>query len=268
MRSFLFRAAALGAAVSSQLIFVTAVDAAELAGTTVSKSGGVVRVTTESGVANNITIHVVGGSFRISDTEDSLSASGTCQLLDDDTVSCPVPGTTQFIVDAGDEDDTVVANVSVFPLTIEGAEGNDTLIGGSGSDSIGGGQGNDTLIGGGGNDTLDGGNGNDDLTGGNGNDTLDGGAGNDSISGGNGNDVGDGGGGDDEVAGGAGNDTLNGGAGNDRLIGGAGIDNLDGGQGNDRIDGVDGVNSNDTLNGNAGTDACAGDTGDRLISCP
>ena len=57
-----------------------------------------------------------------------------------------------------------------------GTLGNDTLVGGDGSDAIDGLAGNDTLIGGDGNDSLYGGSGRDTLIGGAGNDLLDGGA--------------------------------------------------------------------------------------------
>jgi Ca2+-binding RTX toxin-like protein len=65
----------------------------------------------------------------------------------------------------------------LFPGTITGTSGNDTLIGTAGADRIDGGAGNDVLHGGAGNDTLTGGDGNDVLAGGAGLDRLIGGAG-------------------------------------------------------------------------------------------
>lgn len=61
------------------------------------------------------------------------------------------------------------------------AGGNDTLIGGSGSDVLDSGDGNDSLSGGSGADKLSAGAGNDSLYGGAGNDSLDGGLGNDFL---------------------------------------------------------------------------------------
>lgn len=79
-----------------------------------------------------------------------------------------------------------------------------------------------------GDDTLIGGIGSDQLFGGNGNDTLQGGAGNDLLSGGNG---------DDTLAGGPGTDDMLGGRGDDLLIWspGDGSDRLDGGSGFDTM---------------------------------
>jgi Ca2+-binding RTX toxin-like protein len=100
------------------------------------------------------------------------------------------------------------------------------------------GDGNDTLGGNGGNDTLSAGNGNDYVYGGDGNDTVDAGEGADYAYGGNGNDVLLGGGGGDVLYGDAGNDILDGGTGIDYLRGGAGSDvyRYAAGSGNDQID--------------------------------
>lgn len=83
-----------------------------------------------------------------------------------------------------------------------------------------------TLNGGNGQDTLNGKSGDDTIEGGNGNDVLFGNRGNDSLLGGNGDDV---------LWGGAGADSLNGSNGNDTLVGGLGNDTLTGGRGSDRF---------------------------------
>jgi Ca2+-binding RTX toxin-like protein len=95
----------------------------------------------------------------------------------------------------------------------------------------------------GGDDTIVGGSGRDSLIGGDGDDIISGGGGNDTIYGGNGNDIINGNSGNDRIYGGAGNDTLIGGPGRDHLYGEAGddyfstrdnkIDTLYGGDGND-----------------------------------
>jgi Ca2+-binding RTX toxin-like protein len=91
------------------------------------------------------------------------------------------------------------ATVTVAVGTVQnGTDGNDTLTGNVGNDSINGGNGEDSLTGNAGKDTLIGGNGSDLilgnagddlLDGGNGADTLRGGLGNDTLTGGNGSDV-------------------------------------------------------------------------------
>jgi Ca2+-binding RTX toxin-like protein len=63
-------------------------------------------------------------------------------------------------------------------VTLVGGNGDDTLVGGDGADSLDGGNGNDSLVGGDGDDTLLGGNGNDTMVPGLGDDFSDGGNGN------------------------------------------------------------------------------------------
>jgi Ca2+-binding RTX toxin-like protein len=72
--------------------------------------------------------------------------------------------------------------------TISARAGDDTFLGGTGSEAVYGEEGHDKLVGGLGNDRLVGGLGNDRLDGGVGNDKLIGGAGRDYLTGGAGND--------------------------------------------------------------------------------
>jgi Ca2+-binding RTX toxin-like protein len=82
-------------------------------------------------------------------------------------------------------DSTAVASISASPPP-DGPVGNDTLVGGTGTDQLYGGWGNDRLIGGSGDDALYGGVGRDRLVGGPGSNIYRGGPGSDSINAANG----------------------------------------------------------------------------------
>ncbi|WP_374394641.1 Hint domain-containing protein [Tabrizicola sp.] len=191
--------------------------------------------------------------------------------------------------------------------------GNDLLDGGDGADVLYGGNDDDTLIGGsdGSNDTLFGGTGTDtadysryltalssvsggsstfapnstavnvnlatgiatglgtdslsgieNVIGGSGADTITGDTLANRLEGGDGNDLIDGGSGDDTLYGGGANDTLYGGAGIDRLYGGADGDLAYGGADGDLIYGNDGL---DTLFGDGGNDTLYGDAGNDVL---
>jgi hypothetical protein len=82
------------------------------------------------------------------------------------------PGTIEII---GSADSDVIQPLSAdlpTALTVEGNDGNDTVVGGLGNDLIDGGRGQDNLSGGAGNDTVVGGRDRDTLTGGEGEDDF------------------------------------------------------------------------------------------------
>ncbi|MEQ6204694.1 calcium-binding protein [Sulfitobacter sp. HNIBRBA2951] len=175
-------------------------------------------------------------------------------------------------------DDSLIG--SMGDDTLLGGTGTDDLAGGDGTDSMSGGTGNDTMRGNLGDDTMSGqanadqmfgGQGVDVVMGGAGFDLVDGGDGNDTVDGGSGNDTVRGGNGHDEVRGVAGSDTIEGGGGNDSILGGNGFDTIDGGTGLDTIDaglGNDvamGGGGNDSIAGNAGSDTLNGDGGNDTI---
>lgn len=118
---------------------------------------------------------------------------------------------------------------------LEGADGNDILIGGTRDDRILGQSGADVIGGGAGHDTLLGGSGDDCIDGGAGNDLILGDIGNDILRGGDDNDVIDGEEGDDAIGGGAGDDVLWGREGDDIIAGGSDSDIISGDEGRDTI---------------------------------
>ena len=150
--------------------------------------------------------------------------------------------------------------------SVLGGSGNDTLQGWTGDDSLSGGDGHDTLYGKDGNDTLTGNGGDDVVVAGSGNDSVEGEAGidtfygqagEDTVRGGDGNDYADGGEDSDTLEGGAGIDTLHGGLGNDSVAGGDGDDFVAGSEGNDSVDGGIGQ---DIILGGIGADTLFGGT--------
>ncbi len=152
-------------------------------------------------------------------------------------------GVAKIVFTGGVGNDTFT-NATKISCEAHGDAGNDTLTGGSGSDSLGAywvgsrwvdDPDQDTLIGGGGADGLAGGSGNDKLDGGEGIDTLWGDAGMDTLNGGAETDYLHGGAENDSLIGGDGNDKLWGDGGNDMLYGGTGWDHLTGGAGADRF---------------------------------
>lgn len=110
-------------------------------------------------------------------------------LKGDDTLTVNDLSATdvQLVVfDGGDGNDLLDGSHAVLPLVGIGGEGNDTLLGGAGDDTLRGNPGNDSLVGGAGDDNLIGDAGNDTLIGGDGDDNLVGGDGNDVLISGNG----------------------------------------------------------------------------------
>jgi Ca2+-binding RTX toxin-like protein len=115
------------------------------------------------GSANSI---VVTGAYKM-----TLGASSSTVLTSVDASG--MTGTASLVMGTN-------AGTALFPQTIIGTGGNDTLIGADGAD---------TITGGAGNDIINGAESTDTIIGGAGNDTLDGDAGADILSGGAGNDI-------------------------------------------------------------------------------
>jgi Ca2+-binding RTX toxin-like protein len=182
---------------------------------------------------------VIEGDVSLSGAADTIRNSG---LIDGDVAL------------AGGADTYRGIGSGVTVGLVEGAAGNDTLIGGDLDDNLSGGNDEDLLVGHGGDDTLDGGTGADLIFAGSGNDSVLAGSENDTVRGGDG---------DDTVFGGAGDDNIFANAGDDDLLGEAGNDLIQGGTGNDYIEGGA---DNDTLTGNADDDTLMGDAGNDLLA--
>ncbi|MFM9963379.1 MAG: lamin tail domain-containing protein [Planctomycetaceae bacterium] len=183
----------------------------------------------------------------------------------------------------GNGGDDTLTSLVLAGTSLDGGEGNDSIIGGAGKETMLGGNGNDTLIGNGGDDSLTAGAGTDFLTGGLGNDILTGDASDTLLESGDlnftltataltglGTDKLTGLGavrltGGDlkniiKVSGFTGRVTLLGGGGDDSLVGGgSGTTSLDGGLGNDTLTGGTGLA---TLLGGAGDDSLTGGSKD------
>ena len=188
-------------------------------------------------------------------------------------------------ISTGSSGDLIDASIVDVPVTVDSGSGNDTILTGSGDDSVvsndgdnriftlGGndsvtvGAGADRVFAGDGNDVIDPGAGDDRVFGGDGNDTVAGSNGRDFIRGGRDADVLNGGSGFDTLFGDHGDDTINGDYGNDTIYGGNGRDFIQGDSGNDRIFGNNGYDTiyggvgNDFLRGGRGNDWLSGDFG-------
>lgn len=149
------------------------------------------------------------GAYRITDNTAGRDGVDTAHWV------------TMFVFSDGTWTQKDMRSGSFLPsgggLVLNGTEGNDSIEGDYGPDSITGGGGVDVLDGSVGDDTVSGGAGGDFLEGGHGNDRLDGGDGDDALS-----DI-------------YGSNTLIGGAGHDQLRGGFNADLLIGGDGNDSL---------------------------------
>lgn len=175
----------------------------------------------------------------------------------------------------GDEDDSAFVADGVIPTTMDGGSDDDNLVSNNGSDTLLGGSGTDTLndLGDttGGDDAIDGGTDDDSILDGFGDDAVSGGAGTDSAVRSSGDDTVR----LDDVAndGRAGEtknlrsdlEIVNGGFGNDTLLGNAGANQLRGGPGNDTVDAGPG---DDVVQGDTGSDDLAGGAGRDRVNYP
>jgi Ca2+-binding RTX toxin-like protein len=143
-----------------------------------------------TGTVNKVYVDPVTGGIHIKDTIGTVqlhsTLKGGCTQLNDHLVSCPstIKAIEVTLADGND----YYNNTTGVPSTVDGGDGDDSLLGGTAKDTFNGGAGTDTLHGGFGNDILEGGAGGDTLYGQVGDDTLNSGDGNDNLWGGPGND--------------------------------------------------------------------------------
>jgi Ca2+-binding RTX toxin-like protein len=273
----------IGAAAMTAVL--AAVPGAQASTATVS---GTRIVVTGQGTESNdvrITYATVGDVYTVADTA-GITPSGTCSVVNLNTVTCPGATIATLTVNTGSGNDRVVLDRATIPVTkkgdIDGGSGDDDLSGADGDDTVDGDSGKDTVNGFFGADTLRGGSSSDVLTyadrtssvavtvGAKNND--DGGAQDRSQTGSRLDTVA----GDFEtVIGGSGPDVLRGDRSAETLVGMDGADVLGGGSGSDSLFGLlgddilEGDDGSDTLRAADGNDVLLGmDGNDRLAAGP
>ena len=299
-------------AVAALLLLPAASPAASLNGNDFS-----LQFTAAAGEANTLTIERAGAVYRFTDKAGiTITPTGTCSAAAN-VGTCPVAQVSNIGAGLGDMNDTgtVAASIGspVSSVNVAGGTGNDTLSSNGDTtngvfltgDEFGQPPGNDILVGGPGTESLGAGGGNDVMSGGDGDDFLSIEDGSDSLAGGPGRDAFTSGSdpdGPDAISGGPGDDrvdlrsrtddlliNLNGvaddgagcpgpgcegdnygadledfslGRGNDTLIGSPGNEFIGGGEGNDLLQGMGG---NDSLQGDSGDDRLEGGAGADFI---
>jgi Ca2+-binding RTX toxin-like protein len=250
----------LRTAVAAVLTALAVLGAAETASAGEARLAGTRVIYDAPGSAKNKVFVTVdptpqtGGFLAI--VEDELqevdAGSGCRQSSDPHFATCEIDDPSQVEIYLGEGDDFGRGlGTSGLPVRIEGAGGDDTLLGDGAADFLDGGADDDTING------LAG---NDDMFGRGGNDTIS------EITGFNagGADLLDGGLGDDVLEGGNGNDDLIGYYGADELDGGFDTDTFSAGVGDDVIDSRDG--RNETVGCGLGLDRVKPDlAGDQLF---
>jgi Ca2+-binding RTX toxin-like protein len=142
--------------------------------------------TTGDGQADTVTVNATTGSNHV-----SVASNGTAIIVDglaaEVTISGAEAANDQLVINGLGGNDTIDAHLlsagQLNRLTIDGGDGNDTIIGSAGADMLIGGAGNDTVTGGAGNDVALLGDGNDTFiwNPGDGSDIVEGQAGTDTL---------------------------------------------------------------------------------------
>lgn len=150
----------------------------------------VLTVTGDARAANMITVANSADGTSVEVKIDLTSRRGVTRSFE---AAFPLTvGIGSVVILGGVRADSITIDETNSPFTLavraDGRLGADTILGGSGNDTLRGGPGADTLEGRGGNDALHGGLGRDTQRGGDGDDAVWGGLGRDTINGGPGND--------------------------------------------------------------------------------
>ena len=131
---------------NTQLFIVTLEDRRLL-------SAQVILAVTATSAADVIVIDQEGSSGNITVTENGVAQTFSLGQI------------SRVTIDAGNGNDRVDCTTLKIPVSIDGDDGDDTIIGSEKSDRIDGGPGGDSINGGKGNDTVEGNDGEDRLTG-------------------------------------------------------------------------------------------------------
>ena len=146
------------------LLSALAVPRPSFSATTVTSTNGRMTISAELGVANVITISdATGQRIEISDAVSVSGQSGVCTALGSNKTRCTRP--VSIKVKLRDQDDLLVSTTSV-PMHVRAGPGANTVVTGSGDDTVIGGGGHDFIATGFGRDTLKGQGGDDYLNGG------------------------------------------------------------------------------------------------------
>jgi Ca2+-binding RTX toxin-like protein len=116
---------------------LTLATPAAAAGSTVTRYGSSLAFTALSGAQNGVTVDVVGGVLRITDTSGILVGPG-CRAVSATTVTCgTAAGLTNFTAVLRDRADSLAFTTPLTAaLTLDAGTGGDTVAGSNGSDTI------------------------------------------------------------------------------------------------------------------------------------
>ncbi|MER6346462.1 hypothetical protein ACWC10_30745 [Streptomyces sp. NPDC001595] len=110
---------------------------AAAAGATVTRYGSSLSFSALAGARNQVTVDVVGGVLRVTDTSDIVPGPG-CRPLSATTVTCgSAAGLTRFTVVLRDAADSLAfASPLTAAVTLDAGTGSDSVAGSNGADTV------------------------------------------------------------------------------------------------------------------------------------